>query len=136
VAIYSIETEKIGDYLNSPEFNKLEQYHPAITVAADLDPDLLNISGSLVNIRKVVMNLVSNASESIEGGGNVTISTVNRNVDKPLGGYDSIKSGEYAVLSVSDEGSGIASDDLERIFEPFYAKKVMRQERYRFGAGF
>jgi CheY-like chemotaxis protein len=71
------------------------------------------------------MNLVSNASEAIKGSGNVTISTVNRYVDKPLKGYDEVSIGEYAVLFVSDDGSGISSDDLERIFEPFYTKKVM-----------
>ncbi len=115
----------VGDYLHSPEFNKLKQFHPAVTVKTNLDTDLFNISGSHVHIRKVVMNLVSNASEAIEGGGNVTISTVNRYVDRPLRGYDDVNIGEYVVFSVSDDGSGISSDDLERIFEPFYSKKVM-----------
>ena len=115
----------IGDYLNSPEFKKLERFHPAVTVKTSLDPDLLNIVGSPVHIRKVVMNLVSNASEAIEGSGNVTISTMNRYIDKPLMGCDDLNIGEYAVLTVSDVGSGISSDDLERIFEPFYTKKVM-----------
>jgi CheY-like chemotaxis protein len=71
------------------------------------------------------MNLVSNASEAIEGSGVITISTTNRYVDRPLRGYDDVKTGEYVVLSVSDNGSGISSDDLERIFEPFYTKKIM-----------
>jgi PAS domain S-box-containing protein len=115
----------ISDYLNSPEFKKLERFHPTVTFNASLDADLLNIDGSSVHIRKVVMNLVSNASEAIEGSGNVTISTMNRYIDRPLRGYDDVKIGEYAVLSVSDVGSGISSDDLERIFEPFYTKKVM-----------
>ncbi len=117
--------ELIGDYLNSPEFKKLEQFHPTVTVKTNLDTDLLNISGSDVHIRKIVMNLISNASEAIEGSGNVTISTINRYIDRPLRGYDDVSIGEYAVLSVSDDGLGISSDDLERIFEPFYTKKVM-----------
>jgi CheY-like chemotaxis protein len=50
---------------------------------------------------------------------------MNRYVDRPLKGYDHIKEGEFAVLAVSDDGLGISSDDLERIFEPFYTKKVM-----------
>jgi PAS domain S-box-containing protein len=115
----------IDDYLHSPEFNRLKQFHPTITVKTNLDTDLLNISGSHLHVRKVVMNLVSNASEAIEGSGDVTISTMNRYVDRPLRGYDYVDIGEYAHLSVSDDGSGISSDDLERIFEPFYTKKVM-----------
>ncbi len=117
--------ELIEDYLHSPEFNKLKQFHPMVAVKINLDKDLLNISASHVHIGKVVMNLVSNASEAIKGTGDVTISTVNRYVDIPLRGYDDIDIGEYAVLTVSDDGSGISSDDLERIFEPFYTKKAM-----------
>jgi nitrogen-specific signal transduction histidine kinase len=117
--------KQIHDYLNSPEFEKLKQFHPSVTVKTNLDPQLLNTNGSHVQIRKVIMNLVSNASESIEGSGNVIISTMNRYVDRPLMGYDDVNIGEYSILSVSDDGSGISSDDLERIFDPFYTKKVM-----------
>ena len=74
---------------------------------------------------KVVMNLVSNAAEAIESTGSVTISTVNRYLDQPLKGYDDVAEDEYAVLTVSDDGSGISSCEIDRIFEPFYSKKVM-----------
>ena len=115
----------IKDYLNSPEFRKLIQFHPSVTVETDLDDKLLNVNGSNVHIRKAVMNLVSNAAEAIEGSGSIIISTRNRYVDTALRGYDDIREGEYVVLSVTDEGSGISPDDLERIFEPFYTKKVL-----------
>jgi PAS domain S-box-containing protein len=117
--------EVINEYLKSPEYEKLLMFHPSIQIATDLDAGLLNIMGSRIHIRKVVMNLVSNASEAIEGRGNVTISTANRYVDKPIRNYDDVNEGEYVVLAVSDEGTGIASSDLEQIFEPFYTKKVM-----------
>lgn len=117
--------ELIDDYLKSPEFKKLGQYNPAVTINTDLDSSLLNVNGSHIHVRKVLMNLVSNASEAIEGSGNITISTMNRFLDKPLKVYDDVKTGEYAVLSVSDSGLGIPSKDLDRIFEPFYSKKVM-----------
>ena len=115
----------IREYLQSPEFHKFKEHHLAVTIRSNRDNDLLNIAGSLAHIRKVVMNLVSNAAEAIDGSGNIAISTANRYIDKPLRGYDDVKTGEYAVLAVSDDGSGISSEDLERIFEPFYTKKVM-----------
>ncbi len=115
----------VEDYLLSPEFEKLKRFNPTVTVKTNLYTDLFNISGSDPHLRKVVMNLVSNATEAIEGSGNVIISTMNCYVDRPLRGYNDVKVGEYVILSVSDDGLGISPDDLERIFEPFYTKKVM-----------
>jgi PAS domain S-box-containing protein len=115
----------VVDYLHSPEFNKLKQFHPTVIIKTKLDSDLLNVSGSPIHIRKAVMNLTSNASEAVEDSGSVAISTMNRYVDNPLRGYDDINIGEYVVLSVSDDGPGISPDDLERIFEPFYTKKEL-----------
>ncbi len=116
---------RISEYLHSPEHQKLIQYHPTITIKTFLDPDLLYIKGSSVHIDKIVMNLVSNATEAVASDGNITISTMNRYLDRPFKGYDEVNTGEYVVLSVSDDGPGIPKEDLERIFEPFYSKKVL-----------
>ena len=53
------------------------------------------------------------------------VSTGNRYLDRPLPGQGESDVGEYVVLSVADNGPGISSDDQERIFEPFYSRKVM-----------
>jgi len=115
----------IEGYLNSAEHQKLAETHPFITFKTEIDSDLLNISCSPTHIKKILMNLITNASEAIEGSGSVTISTESRYLDEPLKGYEDIRTGEYVLLNVSDDGSGISPQDLEKIFEPFYTKKVM-----------
>ena len=115
----------VTGYLESPEYQKLDKTHSFVNFKTELDPGLLNMSGSATHIKKTLMNLVINASDAIEGRGTVTISSMNRYLDEPLKGYESIRTGEYAVLSVSDNGFGITPQDLEKIFEPFYTKKVM-----------
>ncbi len=109
----------------SPEFEKLSSYHSAVRFETDLEPDLLNISGSNIHLGKTLLNLVTNACESMPAGGTVTIKTANQYIDKPLLGYDEVREGDYVVLSVSDTGMGIPSMDLKHIFEPFYTKKAM-----------
>ncbi len=115
----------IKEYLASPEFKKLLQFHPDVTVRTKLDPDLMNISASQVHIRKALMNLLSNAAEAIEGSGTVTISTSNRYIDMEVDRYAKLTENDYVVLSITDEGPGISPGELERIFEPFFTKKVM-----------
>jgi len=115
----------INEFMQSPELDKTRSYNPDVRFDVQLDPELLNIKGSKIHMSKTVMNLAQNAVEAISGKGIVTIRTGNVYLDKPLPGYDKINEGEYAVITVSDSGIGISQEDLGRIFEPFYTKKVM-----------
>jgi CheY-like chemotaxis protein len=71
------------------------------------------------------MNLVSNAAEAMPDGGTIRIRTDTRYVDHPPADDAAAREGAYVVLAVEDDGIGISTDDMERIFEPFYTKKVM-----------
>ena len=115
----------VHDYFNSPEFKNLKQFYPDIRFGIHVDKDLFNIEASEVHIRKILMNLITNAAEAVKESGKVTVYTDNRFLDQTLDGYEQIEKGEFVVLSVADEGPGISEKDLKRIFEPFYTKKKM-----------
>jgi two-component system cell cycle sensor histidine kinase/response regulator CckA len=115
----------VSEYLQSPEYEKMLTFHRDTHVLTQLAPDLLSVRGSHVHLSKTVMNLVSNAAEAMLTGGDVVITTFNQYIDQPIKGYDDIEEGDYIVLTVADEGIGISPEDEERIFEPFFTKKVM-----------
>jgi len=115
----------VKEYLNSPEYERLLSYHPDVRITTHLEQDALAISGSPTHLSNTVMNLVSNAVEAMPRGGEVVISTENRYIDRPIRGYDHVKEGDYAMLTIEDAGMGISPDDMEKIFEPFYTKKKM-----------
>jgi len=115
----------ISGFFATPVFEKLKDHHPRVTFRTEYDKNLLNIKGSPVHLEKTLMNLVSNAAEAISEAGGVIIRTENRYLDMPISGYDDVKEGDYVVLTISDTGSGISAVDRDKIFEPFFTKKVM-----------
>ena len=115
----------VSEYLLSPEHEKLQIDHPDVRVVRNLEANLLNILGSPVHLSKTIMNLVSNAAEAMLDGGKMVIRSENRHEDKPKNAFDDIGKGDYVTLTVEDTGIGMAAEDIERVFEPFYTKKSM-----------
>jgi signal transduction histidine kinase/CheY-like chemotaxis protein len=115
----------VSEYLLSPEHQRLIHFHPLIEIESRLGTSLLNVLGSPIHLSKTVMNLVSNAAEAMPDGGKIVIKTENQYIDYPINGYDKIEEGDYCVFTVSDTGIGLAPEELPKIFEPFYTKKVM-----------
>jgi CheY-like chemotaxis protein len=114
----------VEEYLRSPEFETLSRHHPGVELACNLEATLFPIMGSRAHIRKVLMNLVANAAEATDTAGVVSITTANREIDRDADDVD-LPEGRYAVMTVTDQGKGIANQDRDKIFEPFYSKKVM-----------
>lgn len=115
----------LKDYFKAPEHEKLKEFHPHVRFEVRLENKLPHVLGNPFHLSKTIMNLVSNAAEAMPNGGTIVISTKNQYVDTPISGYDHVAEGEYVTLTVSDTGIGISKDDLDRIFEPFFTKKIM-----------
>jgi PAS domain S-box-containing protein len=115
----------VEQYLYSPEHAKLMSKFPLVKVEFEPDRRLLNVTCSGYNLFKLVMNLVSNAVESMPRGGSVRIGTVLKRIESPPWSPTPAAAEDYAVLAISDEGVGIPPENLRRIFEPFYTRKVM-----------
>jgi len=74
---------------------------------------------------QVILNLAVNARDAMVGGGRLSIRTEARHLAEPVKvGTETVAPGHYAVIEVSDTGTGIAKEDLSRIFEPFFSTKA------------
>lgn len=99
-----------------------------VAVIYDFADDLPAIDADAAQIQQVIMNLIINASESIEEGtGLVTVTTGRVNADRAFLAEtyldDNLPEGEYVCLAVTDTGSGMDKDTQRRIFDPFFSTK-------------
>ncbi|MGA6924568.1 MAG: PAS domain S-box protein, partial [Desulfosarcina sp.] len=115
----------IGDFIDSLEYSKIIDGRGGLHVETRLSENVSTIAGSETHIFKTVMNLVANAVDAMPTGGTITIATRDCRLDESHVGFEIIPEGEYTLLEIADRGIGMPSSDLDKIFEPFYTKKVM-----------
>lgn len=98
---------------------------PNITLQTNIENNPPNITMEATKFHQIIMNLCTNAIHSMEkGGGKLTIDLLGFQHDETSTAInDEMPSGRFLHLHVSDQGCGIAPDQLEKIFDPFYTSK-------------
>lgn len=93
----------------------------SIALKLEVTPDAWSVHADPVAFEIAMINLITNAREAMDDGGDITISVKNVS-DAHI--YEPGLRGEYAAITVSDTGTGIAAEAINRVFEPFFSGKT------------
>jgi signal transduction histidine kinase/CheY-like chemotaxis protein len=86
--------------------------------------DLYPVLADQGQLEQVVINLAVNARDAMPGGGSLIIRTANVTLAQPLAiSGEAVPAGDYVRIEVSDTGTGIPPEIIDRIFEPFFSTK-------------
>jgi signal transduction histidine kinase len=91
-------------------------------VATKLDEELWLALIDSVQIEHVILNLAINARDAMPDGGTLTISTANTTLGSHNASAD-LPPGDYVIVAVTDTGTGMSGEVLEKVFEPFFTTK-------------
>ena len=94
-----------------------------VEIAAHLDERLGKVKADPTHIHQLLMNLVVNARDAMDKGV-ITVETANAQLDEQYAGrHIGVQPGAFAMLAVSDTGSGMTAEIKSRLFEPFFTTK-------------
>lgn len=95
-----------------------------VKIHLEIDDEAGNVLADPVHLEQVILNLVINATQSMDGPGNVTIGLDELDAAAAKGAHpDADIVGAVVRLTVEDDGSGMPPEVVDRIFEPFFTTK-------------
>ena len=90
-----------------------------------LAPDLWPMLADPAQVESSLANLSINARDAMPTGGHLTIETANQTLDdRYCDDNPEVDPGDYVMMAVSDSGTGMPPDVLQRVFEPFFTTKA------------
>ena len=100
---------------------------PSIALETVLAPGLWPTLCDPNQLENAILNLCINARDAMPDGGLLTIETANLRLDDAAARQHDVEPGEYVTVSVTDTGSGMPPDVVERAFDPFFTTKPTGQ---------
>lgn len=100
---------------------------PSITTKVVMGQDLWRTKIDASQLENSLIHLVINARDAMPEGGEITIQTLNVGNGDLEGSDTQLLEGDFVLISVSDSGTGIAPEIMEKIFDPFFSTKPIGQ---------
>ncbi|HEV2673873.1 MAG TPA: ATP-binding protein [Aliidongia sp.] len=95
-----------------------------VTIESSLAGDLWQTSADANQVENALLNLALNARDAMPSGGKLAITTANTVLDEASASrYPEAALGDYVMLSVTDNGTGMSAETLAKAFEPFFTTK-------------
>jgi PAS domain S-box-containing protein len=95
-----------------------------IEIKLNLDPQVWPVHADPSQLGASLINIVNNARDAMSSGGTLTIATSNRNLDEDYtAAHSELAPGDFALIEVSDTGSGIPPELMNHLFDPFFTTK-------------
>jgi signal transduction histidine kinase/CheY-like chemotaxis protein len=97
---------------------------PGVTLRLQVEDESARIMGNATRLHQLVMNLATNGIHAMQQGGSLELRLRTETIDAPTKlSHGRLAPGRYVVIGVSDTGSGIPPQVLERIFDPFFTTR-------------
>jgi PAS domain S-box-containing protein len=95
-----------------------------IEIVLDLGELIWPVAADPAQLESSVANLATNARDAMPKGGRLIITTANSHLDADYAAsYDDVTPGDFAMIAVSDTGTGMPPEIINKIFEPFFTTK-------------
>lgn len=103
-----------------------ETFPRLIEISTEVPENIWKVMGDSTQLYQVLMNLCVNARDAMPRGGKLTIKAENITIDQHYVRFHvEAREGPHVVLTVSDTGTGIPPDMIDKIFDPFFTTKEL-----------
>jgi signal transduction histidine kinase/DNA-binding response OmpR family regulator len=96
---------------------------PAIDLEVSQAPGVWTTLIDANQLENALLNLCLNARDAMATGGRITIRTNNRHIEEGTADGLDLTAGDFVMLAVSDTGTGMAPETIDRVFDPFFTTK-------------